>query len=1168
MKKILFSIICFFAFVLTTNAQILFGTTRQGGAEAAGTIGRFDASTSTLTVAQSFESLAAHPYYGQCIQASDGKIYGMTTYGGSSNYGVIFSYDPSSGIYNKLRDFDWTTGAYPYGSLMQASDGKLYGMTSYGGSHGVGTIFFYDPSTDTYSNFKDFDNDGHSPYGSLIQASDGKLYGMTTYSGTSGFGIIFSYDLSSSSYTVLKDFTNTNDGAYPYGSLVQANDGKLYGMTYQGGSGYGVIFSYDPSSNNYSKLKDFDYSSGGYPYGSLMQASDGKLYGMAQSGGGRGSGVIFSFDPSAGTYSDLKDLDIANGSSPYGGLIEGSDGKLYGMTTVGGYGGAGVIFSYDRLSSSYSNLNDFDLSTGGVPYGSLMQATDGKFYGMTYQGGNIGSGAIFSYDPVADSYSVVKDFGTNVKGTTAAGTVVKGSDGKLYGMTTDGGSEGFGVIYSYDPSNNTYTKLKDFDHTNGSNPYGSLTPASDGKLYGMTTWGSSGVGVSAGTGVIFSYDPSSGIFSKLKDFDYASGESPYGSLMQANDGKLYGMTSGGGSAGYGVIFSYDPSSASYTIVKDFDNTSGANPRGSLLQASNGKLYGMTSAGGSNGFGVIFSYDPSTNLYSDLKDFDNTNGSYPYGSLTQANDGKLYGMTSWGSSFGVIFAFDPTSGQYSKLKDFDYYQGAYPYGSLMLGSDGKLYGMTGYGGGKELGVIFSYDPSSGTYSKLQDYIGPNGSHPLWGSAFIELSNDNIVLSCVADKVVNTDAGTCSAIVTGIDPSITPESSAVTYEMSGATIRTGTGTVSGKTFNEGITTVTYTSVDDPAKTCSFKVTVNNSAPVITTITVPVDPVAVNIAVNLTGDYTDNNASSASIDWGDNTTASAASISSNPFTASHTYTAAGVYTANVTVTDACNVSSDPAKSSYIVIYDPSAGFVSGNGWINSPVVSELQYMQVAGIANFGFVSKYQKGKTVPMGNTQFEFNSGGLYFVSTNYEWLVISGSRAQFKGSGTINGSGNYGFLLTAIDGKLTATSSPDRFRIKIWDVATGVVVYDNQNASSDAGALTSDYTQLGAGSIVIHTPKNNKREMNTTSAEPLQGSLTITALPNPTAQYFKLNIKSSSKETLTIRVTDILGRILETKANIPANGSVQFGSYYRPGVYFAEIMQGKERKIVKLVKLSE
>jgi len=166
------------------------------------------------------------------------------------------------------------------------------------------------------------------------------------------------------------------------------------------------------------------------------------------------------------------------------------------------------------------------------------------------------------------------------------------------------------------------------------------------------------------------------------------------------------------------------------------------------------------------------------------------------------------------------------------------------------------------------------------------------------------------------------------------------------------------------------------------------------------------------------------------------------------------AGVYSICVRGTDSkCNLGS--AECVLLAVYDPAAGFVTGSGWIDSPVNTDYQYMQVGGKASFGFVAKYKKGANIPEGNTEFQFKAGNLNFHSTAYDWLVVNqgGTRAQFKGSGTINGSGDYRFMLWAGDGE------PDTFRIKIWyeDGGEEVVVYDNGTDQA-----------IGGGSIVVHT----------------------------------------------------------------------------------------------------
>ncbi len=639
-------------------------------------------------------------------------------------------------------------------NIFSANAQTLYGTTSKGGDEGGGTINKFVPATNNLTVLKSFEMLAAKPWGSFIQASDGKLYGMTSVYGMTseeeigGFGVIFSYDPSSSTYTNLKEFDGTN-GSSPSGSLMQANDGKLYGMTFTGGSnGFGVIFSFDPSSSTYTKLKDFDYTNGGHPHGSLIQASDGKLYGMTLRGGQSDYGVIFSFDPSSSTYTKLQDFDNTNGGYPNGSLMQASDGKLYGMTPQGGSNSAGVIFSFDLSSSTFTKLKDFDDTDGSHPYGSLIQASDGKLYGMTTYGGSSGAGVIFSFDPSTSIYIETKDFDFD-NGGLPYGSLMQASDGLLYGMTSTGGSRDDGVAFSFDPISSTCTKLNDFDGANGRNPYGGLIQANDGNLYGMTYSGGA-----LNSGVIFSYNPTSSTHTKLKDFGAnESGSNVSASLMQASDGKLYGTTTYGGSSGYGVIFSFDPSTSTYTKLWDFDFTNGRNPYGSLIQASDGKLYGIALSG----YGVIFSFDPASSTYTKLIDFDGTNGSRPEGSLKQASDGKLYGMTQSGGSsgYGVIFSFDPAFSTYTKLKDFDGTNGAKPIGTFMQSSDGKLYGMTSEGGSSGYGVIFSYDPSSSIYTKLQDYTGANGAYPSNGSAFIEIREPNkTVVSSFT--LVNADA----------------------------------------------------------------------------------------------------------------------------------------------------------------------------------------------------------------------------------------------------------------------------------------------------------------------------------------------------------------------------------------------------------------------------
>lgn len=185
------------------------------------------------------------------------------------------------------------------------------------------------------------------------------------------------------------------------------------------------------------------------------------------------------------------------------------------------------------------------------------------------------------------------------------------------------------------------------------------------------------------------------------------------------------------------------------------------------------------------------------------------------------------------------------------------------------------------------------------------------------------------------------------------------------------------------------------------------------------------------------------------------------------SHSFKESGLYTISATVADAC---ASTTITRQLVVYDPSGGFVTGGGWITSPAGAYVAQPTLTGRANFGFVSKYLKGATVPLGETEFQFQMATMNFHSGSYDWLVVSGATAQYKGVGSINGVNGFKFLLTAVDGHLLGGGNQaDHFRIKIWHVdSTGidVVDYDNQLDASLAGA-TSESTTIGGGSIVIH-----------------------------------------------------------------------------------------------------
>jgi hypothetical protein len=335
---------------------------------------------------------------------------------------------------------------------------------------------------------------------------------------------------------------------------------------------------------------------------------------------------------------------------------------------------------------------------------------------------------------------------------------------------------------------------------------------------------------------------------------------------------------------------------------------------------------------------------------------------------------------------------------------------------------------------------------------------------------EPTNADPVLAPIANQAVNEGSAVgFTASATDADAGQT-----ITYSLigapAGASIDPATGVFSWTPTDDDPTatpsdayvfTVRATDDGDPAAydEQSVTITVSNVAPTVTSVTGPAGPIGISggsAAANIVVTFTDpgsGDTHTKSIACGNATSASGDTC---------TYTAAGVYTVTATVTDD-DGGSDTGTYQYVVVYDPGAGFVTGGGWITSPAGAYAANPSLTGKANFGFNAKYKKGAQVPDGQTQFNFQAAGFNFHSTDYEWLVVAGARAQYKGTGTINGSGSYSFMLTVIDGQRPGGGGVDRFRLKVW--GAGGVVYDNQMGNGDDAPAS---TALGGGSIVIHS----------------------------------------------------------------------------------------------------
>jgi uncharacterized repeat protein (TIGR03803 family) len=364
----------------------------------------------TFTTLHSFDGTDGSNPYAGLVQATDGNQYGATEHGGANGEGTVFKITPSGALttlYSFCSQSNCTDGSNPQTVLVQGADGNFYGATTFGGSDssctnfgftGCGTVFKITPSG-TLTTLHSFSGtDGALPNTALVQATNGKFYGTTPYGGNyacgGGCGTIFSIT-PSGTLTTLHTFDGT-DGFNPEGVLVQTANGNFYGTTYNGGAnGDGTAFKITPSGT-LTTLHNFDGTDGEWPNG-LAQAANGNFYGTTQIGGAYAYGTVFTITPS-GTLTTLHSFDGTDGQFPVawsGALVQATNGSFYGTTEDGGTSGDGTIFTITP-SGTLTTLHNFDNTDGAIPTAGLVQGTDGSFYGTAYEGGANGDGTIFS----------------------------------------------------------------------------------------------------------------------------------------------------------------------------------------------------------------------------------------------------------------------------------------------------------------------------------------------------------------------------------------------------------------------------------------------------------------------------------------------------------------------------------------------------------------------------------------------------------------------------------------------------------------------------------------------------------------------------------------------------------------------------------------------------
>jgi len=364
------------------------------------------------------------------------------------------------------------------------------------------------------------------------------------------------------------------------------------------------------AAQGYAAVHNFDSTHGASSQAPLLQnPGDGLLYGTTSAGGANGAGTVFRMAADGGSFTVLHDFATADGESPEAGLTLGSNGLLYGTTTSGGAGGKGTIFKIDTAGTNFLTLRSLDGDVDGEePRGPLVEATDGRLYGVTHSGGAHNSGTLFRIDLSGANFAVVHAFGASTEGTRPMAGVIQAGDGMLYGTTEfAAGQAGNGTAFRANLDGSGLTTIHTFAGTpdDGETPSAELLQASDGLLYGTTEFGGS-----QNLGTAFSMHLDGTSFQILHDFGAADGSRPRAPMVE-NGAILWGAAYGDGANNGGTLFRLARDGGLFAVVHDFASATGDHPHAAVLVGSDGALYGTTEAGGLNAVGVVYRFTNPT-----------------------------------------------------------------------------------------------------------------------------------------------------------------------------------------------------------------------------------------------------------------------------------------------------------------------------------------------------------------------------------------------------------------------------------------------------------------------------------------------------------------------------------------------------------------------------
>jgi uncharacterized repeat protein (TIGR03803 family) len=1152
---------------------------------------------------------------GTSLVEKDGILYGMTWNGGLG-YGVIFSFDPATSAYTVLKMFKGAEGQAPYGSLLE-KDGMFYGLTHGGGQYGYGVIFKYDPVTLQYTVLKDFANDGSgaAPYGTLVEWKN-KLYGLAL-GGPGVSGVIFSFDPLSLNYAVVKSFSDA-EGVGPTGSLVEKN-GVFYGLTPTGGSlNDGVIFSFDPASSRFNVLKNFDPGSGYHPYGSLTKGSDGKLYGMTTDVGTGEPGVVFSFDPATNDYVKADFDNVNGGVAVFNDLVEiGYAGEnrqeIRSINSVDG-----IFCAGDSVTIDFKTTDDY---APGNTFIAELSNEQGQFPGSNLVINSVTLTSTVTY--IGTTYRTYRASAQFPLLTNSAGAHYKLRISASKGLGGPGvvGEEFLynGVGITVNPAPLMQTISGGGVYCSGTPPLIGLTGSQEGVNYLLFRYAgpsdSTLAASVAGTGAPISFDPQvvDGMYKVKAVFATGNG---CGTMMSGKDSIIR-------VAPPQVADQPDQSlcNTSFFSISQAELAAGSTGSWSFVgdhgdaQITDSLATSTTVTGVAAGTTVTVRWTVTSGTCSAFDDIQLEN------IKAEPVDAGPDQVQEKNGSFTVSAAKTTAPGHWTVTSGTATITDANTATTTITGVPAGTIAVLRWT--VTNGPCVNYDevslvntstsvtvnPGTQQYSdkvSFEAIISPalEGSlAPQQADFFIGQQKMGSASFFVEDGVSKARLSNIALIETaGSVGEMAPGTHTVTVGITGGT--------NAPNFVKPTTAITIMQ-EDARATYTAPLTVaaplDHSAPVKLTLVATIRDISA-VAGDPEYDPDGGDIRNATVRFfnretnetlADNVPVILADAA-NPLvgTASADLSLSigadyATYTIGIEVKNYYQRNST-SEDAIINVASPLNDFVTGGGFVILSSSSGEKAGEAGSKNNFGFNVKFNKKGNNPQGNfnsiiRRTEWNAKRsrnelhVYTIKSNsitalsFQPSTTGGLRAVFTAKANIreisNGNGGGTVVPNAtVEVQVTDNGEPgtnDRIAITVWDMPGKLWFASNWNGAA------AQQQQLAKGNVQIHSSGSSAPTVvsqgrlsttETVTAEMSTG-INLFAFPNPSSSLFTVTIGTGDKvNKIEVKVFDIAGRLVQSFDNINADQTIQLGSGYRPGVYVVQVVQGKEHKQLKLVKI--